>query len=876
VGDVALREHVAGKEIFMIDNNTAKKKAFNPWHFIWIAVVVSELFTALMNTLQHYISPEMDLRYLLKVGAIDSLFVPLIVAPIVIYFLRSTSTLKKINARLEHEIDERKRAEIALLKEKNQLTTIIDSSPISIWFKDTKNKFIRINKAAGKIANRPVEEVEGHSADEIFPAESAKYYEDDLEVINSGKSKFGIIEPANADGINTWVRTDKVPWYDVDGRIAGIVAFALDITDRVVTEEALYKSEEKYRELIQEINDGLFITDDRGVFTFVNNAFARIYGYEKPDDLIGKNIIELTLPERREALMQEFNRNMLSGREVGVIDLPIERPDKSRAYIQVRPVNIIERDRIVGTRGIVQDITERKLAEEALREEKAFTENALNTLKDLFFVFDFAGKFLRWNNALNAVSGYSDSEITSMKTTDFFMGKDIDRISEAIQTAVQEGSASVEALLVTKDGRQIPYELAGALLRDHKGNPIAISGVGKDITERKRAEEEQAKLEAQLRHAQKMESIGTLAGGIAHDFNNVLTAIVGYGHIALMKMAKDDPQRVNIEHILEAGERAARLTQSLLLFSRKQISDRRPMDLNEVIRTVDKFLKRVIGEDVECRTSLFEEALPISGDAQQLEQVLMNLATNARDAMSKGGIFTIGTERVRLDDTFIAVHGFGKPGIYGLITISDTGMGIDAVTREHIFEPFFTTKEVGKGTGLGLAIAYGIIKQHEGYINVYSESGHGTSFKIYLPLISATMETENKPAEDRPRGGVEIILLAEDDETVRTMNKAILEEAGYTVIAAVDGQDAVNKYKENKDRIKLLLFDIIMPTKTGKEAYDEIRAIQPDIKILFQSGYAPDLVRQKVLLEDKMPVVFKPVTPMMLLKQVRSVLDHVK
>jgi len=312
------------------------------------------------------------------------------------------------------------------------------------------------------------------------------------------------------------------------------------------------------------------------------------------------------------------------------------------------------------------------------------------------------------------------------------------------------------------------------------------------------------------------------------------------------------------------------------LFSRKQISVRKPVDLNEVIRTVGKFLERVIGEDVECRTSLFEGPLPILGDAHQLEQLLMNLATNARDAMSTGGIFTIATEQVRLDEAFITTHGYGKPGLYGLITISDTGKGMDTVTQEHIFEPFFTTKEVGKGTGLGLSIAYGVVKQHEGFINVYSEPGHGTSFKIYLPLISVDVVEEIKLEEEHPRGGTETILLAEDDETVRTITREILEEFGYTVIAAVDGQDVVNKFKENKDRIKLLLFDMIMPKKTGQEAYDEIRAIKPDIKILFQSGYAPDLVRQKVLLEGKMPVVFKPVTPKMLLKLVRSVLDQVE
>ena len=223
---------------------------------------------------------------------------------------------------------------------------------------------------------------------------------------------------------------------------------------------------------------------------------------------------------------------------------------------------------------------------------------------------------------------------------------------------------------------------------------------------------------------------------------------------------------------------------------------------------------------------------------------------------------------------FIIAHGYGKPGNYVLITISDTGKGMDEVTREHIFEPFFTTKEAGKGTGLGLAVVYGIIKQHEGFINVYSEPGQGTTFKIYLPLISADVEEEKKLVEELPVGGKETILLAEDDETVRTMTRIILENIGYEVITSIDGQDAVNTYKENKGKIHLLLFDIIMPKKTGKEAYDEIKAIQPDIKILFQSGYAPDIINQKLLLDDKMTVVFKPVTPVELLKQVRSVLDR--
>jgi len=406
------------------------------------------------------------------------------------------------------------------------------------------------------------------------------------------------------------------------------------------------------------------------------------------------------------------------------------------------------------------------------------------------------------------------------------------------------------------------------------GTPTGFIEVVEDISERQRVEEEKRKLEGQLMHFQKMEAIGTLAGGIAHDFNNILTAIIGYGHLALAKMAKDNPQRPNIEHMLEASARAAHLTQDLLLFSRKQISERKPVDLNVIIRSVEKFLVRVIGEDVECRSTLNSAAMTVLGDAHQLEQVLMNFATNARDAMSTGGTFTITTDRAMINEEFISVNGYGKPGTYVLTTISDTGKGMDAATREHIFDPFFTTKEVGKGTGLGLAVVYGIIKQHEGFVHVYSEPGQGTTFKIYLPLISSGVNEERKPAEERAPGGTETILLAEDDETVRNLTRTVLEEFGYTVIAAVDGQDAVEKYSVNQDRIKLLLFDIIMPRMNGKEAYDKIRMIQPDARILFQSGYASDMVRQKVLLEDKMPVIFKPSSPANLLKQVRHVLDQ--
>jgi signal transduction histidine kinase/DNA-binding response OmpR family regulator len=386
---------------------------------------------------------------------------------------------------------------------------------------------------------------------------------------------------------------------------------------------------------------------------------------------------------------------------------------------------------------------------------------------------------------------------------------------------------------------------------------------------------EYKKLESQLHHAKKMESIGTLAGGIAHDFNNILTVILGYGDITLMKMAADDPERQNIEYMVEAAHRAASLAQDLLLFSRKQISDKKNVDLNEIVKSVDKFLRRVIGEDIACTITLADEKMSVFADTHQLEQVLMNLSTNARDALPDGGSLSITTERVQLDEAFITAHGYGSSGMYALLTVADSGLGMDEETRVKIFDPFFTTKEVGKGTGLGLAVVYGIIKQHYGYITVYSEPGLGTTFRIYLPL---TVTPADKIIVDsklnKPVRGTETILLAEDDVNVRNMALSLLREFGYDVIVAVDGEDAVEKFRKDRERIQLLLFDVIMPKKSGKDAYEEIRQIAPGIKMIFASGYATDTVRQKALVDDNVMLISKPYLPTNLLTIVRSVLDR--
>jgi two-component system cell cycle sensor histidine kinase/response regulator CckA len=403
--------------------------------------------------------------------------------------------------------------------------------------------------------------------------------------------------------------------------------------------------------------------------------------------------------------------------------------------------------------------------------------------------------------------------------------------------------------------------------RVNVGNhPMVLLSI-QDITELK-------KLEALFFQAQKMESIGIFAGGIAHDFNNILTAIIGYAGITLRKMSGDDPLRRNIKHVLAAAERGAHLTRDLLVFSSKQTSDKRSIDLNNIVRSVEKFLVRVIGEDIVCKTELHDKALPVFADAHQLEQVLMNLATNARDAMPKGGRFTLATEQVSFDKSFSTSHGLGDPGKYAVITASDTGKGMDEETRLRIFEPFYTTKEVGKGTGLGMSIIYGIVNQHDGFIRVYSEQGLGTTFRIYLPLIAAMADEVKMKLEAKPPGmGTETILFAEDDEVVREIGVEILQDSGYEVIVAVDGEDAVRKYRENGERIRLLVFDLIMPKKTGKEAYDEIREIEPDIKVIFASGYPTEIIRQQGLVDDNITLTCKPFSRTDLLHKVRVVLD---
>ncbi len=477
------------------------------------------------------------------------------------------------------------------------------------------------------------------------------------------------------------------------------------------------------------------------------------------------------------------------------------------------------------------------------------------------------GTILEMNQAGLALIEAASAEQTAGKTIFSLIVPDYQPAVRALVEEVFLGSTgSIEFELIGMRGSRRWVETRSAPLKDEQGAVTMLLGVSRDITQQKA-------LEAQLRHAQKMEAIGTLSGGIAHDFNNILTAIIGYGNILKLKLKQDDPARPFADQILASSERATALTQSLLAFSRRTATNQKPVDLNETVQRSEKLLQRIIGEHIELRTDLVDCPITIVADSGQIEQVLMNLATNARDAMPEGGIITLSTGITEIGNEFIRTYGYGKPGTYAVFAVTDTGTGMDERVRDRVFEPFFTTKDVGKGTGLGLSIVYGIVKSHNGYINCSSKPGQGTTFTIYLPLTNASAPEQDTMSSPVPKGGTETILLAEDDPEVRTLSTTFLQDFGYTIIGAENGEIACRRYRENQDTIRLLLFDLIMPKKDGKEAYDEIKRLSPGIKILFMSGHNTATIANKGIAQEGLHFIMKPISPEVLLKKVREVLD---
>jgi PAS domain S-box-containing protein len=503
-----------------------------------------------------------------------------------------------------------------------------------------------------------------------------------------------------------------------------------------------------------------------------------------------------------------------------------------------------------------------------LRFARDYNRRLIEVSLDPLVTISADGKITDVNAATEKISGYSRVELIGTDFCSYFT--EPEKARSGYQQAFCAGAVRDYPLqIVHRDGHLTSVIYNAAVFLDENGECKGVFAAARDITKQK-------ELEAQLFHAQKMEAIGQLAGGIAHDFNNALTVIIGFTNLMEMEMGEDDPLRVNIGHILSASKKASDLTKSLLAFSRKQIMNIHTLDLNQIIENIEKFLHRIIGEDIALKMIFHNDALTVNADSGQIEQVLMNLAVNARDAMPHGGVLTIESRYTLIDVGFNNMHGFGEAGEYALITITDNGTGMDENTCKKLFEPFFTTKELGKGTGLGLSIVYGIIKQHNGFIDVDSKPGVGTSFTIYLPLSKADIRENTGHVDEFPKRGTETLLVADDDESILELTAKVLEQFGYTVISARDGVDAVKIFSENKEKIALVILDVMMPKMNGKEVLDEIRKIRPDMKALFVSGYTSDIIHSRGMLDESLEYITKPLKAQKLLQKVRDVLDGTK
>ncbi len=637
--------------------------------------------------------------------------------------------------------------------------------------------------------------------------------------------------------------------------------------ERSRAEAALRQSEATYRALFENSGTALMFIEEDMTISMVNKEFEKLSGTSKREVEGRKKWTEFVA--KRDDLQRMLQYHRLRRIDPGAAPQTYEfRFAGAGGALADVVISIVMMPGMKQSLAALLDVTERRKAEEALRESESKYRTLVNNVNiGVYRNTPGSGRFIQANPAMAKIFGYdSPEELLQGRVVDLYQNA-ADRESFLRELARRGFVKDRELALKKKDGTPIRCSATATAQYDENGSIAWTDGVIEDVTERK-------SLEEQLRQAQKMEAIGTLAGGVAHDFNNILTAIKGYGGLLKMQLRLDDPSSADVDAILMSAERAANLTRSLLAFSRKQLISPRPVNLNEIVTRIERLLRRLIGEDIDLRTRLAAGPLPVFADASQLEQVLMNLAANARDAMPRGGALSIETERAAVTSELAGMHGPIGPGEYAVLSVSDTGKGIDEATKRRIFEPFFTTKEVGKGTGLGLATVYGIVKQHAGEIDLRSEPGKGTTFRIYLKLVDAGVE-DARSGEVSPRlGGSETILVAEDDAAVRKFTTRLLEKYGYAVIEAVDGEEACRRFEQNSDRIGLVILDVVMPKMNGKEVYEQIMRMKPTSRVLFSSGYTAEIIHQKGLREEGIDFVSKPVDPDTLLAKVREALSR--
>ena len=758
------------------------------------------------------------------------------------------------------DISERKRAEEALRESEEKYRVVVENAQEAILVaQDGGIRFV--NPKTIELLKYPEEELLSTPFTEFIHADDremviGRHFRRMQGEIFPSRYSFRILDK---HGTIRWVEIDSalISW---EGRPAALT-FMTDITERLRMEEAIKESEEWYRTLVQESFDGLLVQQGFKI-VFANSRLYEMLGYS-PGELEGLDTRVLYHADYHKITHERGVARMRGEDTVSQYEVKLVRKDGTSLDGEISAKAV----KVRGEPGVqvwVRDISSRKRSELAQKRLATAAEQAAEAI----VITDIGGTIEYVNPAFEKITGYTREEILGDKLS-LLKSEDYDPVfyQELSQTLFSGKSWRGRLVKRRKDGTQYHEDVTFSPVRDSSGTIVNFVGVKRDISQ-------EVQLQKQLVQAQKMEAIGTLAGGIAHDFNNLLQVTMGYSEMLLSEKSEEDPDYADLQRIHHAACSGAELVRGLLTFSRKVEPRPVPMNLNNRIKNLGKLLGRTLPRMIEIRLELMEDLLRINADPAQIDQIIMNLAVNARDAMTEGGLLTIATSHITLDDEHCRIHPDARPGDHVLLSISDTGQGMDKETLKHIFEPFYTTKELGRGTGLGLAMVYGIVKQHGGHVTCHSEVGTGSTFNVYLPAISQDPDVPTCISGEMPASGTETVLLVDDDDFVRELGGKILKSSGYTVLTAANGEDALDLYVPLKEHIALVILDLIMPTMGGKECLKELLKIAPEAKVLIASGYAGDATTRECVGMGAKGLVGKPFQVGELLKEVRRILDQ--
>jgi PAS domain S-box-containing protein len=762
---------------------------------------------------------------------------------------------------VSRDITKRKLAEAGNAR----LAAIVNSSDDAIFSTTREGVIATWNAGAERMYGYAAEEIKGKSFSTFIPEDRRADLAGIAERLLRGERLVHFEhEDMRKDGSRLQVLLTLSPIKDATGFVTGVSIISRDITERKRAEEELYQSRQMLQSILDTIPQRVFWKDRNMLFLGCNSAFAIDAGLKDPTEIIGKNDYDLAWGETAELYRADDKLVMEQETPRLNFDEPQNRPDGSLRWLRTNKLPLRDREgEVIGVIGTYEDITERKRVEAEHTRLVTAIEQAAETL----MVTDIRGTIEYVNPAFTRITGYSREEVLGQNPRILKSGKQDQVFYQQLWATILRGEIwHGELINRRKEGNLYTEEMNIAPVRDALGEVTHFIATKQDVTEHKQ-------LGQQLIQAQKMEAVGRLAGGVAHDFNNLLTIINGYAALLSEETSTEDPRRARLKEILMAGERAASLTRQLLAFSRRQVLEPRVLNLNSVLADIEKMLRRLIGEDVELVSTLKPDVGRVKVDPGQIEQVIMNLALNARDAMPEGGKLLIETSNVEIDEKYVRSHSPMMPGKYVMVAVSDTGCGMDLDTQAHIFEPFFTTKEEGRGTGLGLATVYGIVKQSGGFIWVYSEPGRGSTFKIYLPFIEENVP-KAKPAKVRTKQvkGSETVLVVEDEGGVRSLVCQTLASQGYKVLEAAGAAQALKISEQHTEPIHLLLTDVVMPQTDGKKLAMRLSTLHPETKVLYMSGYTDDAIVRHGILNVGTSFLQKPFLPRVLLLKIREVL----